>query len=70
MMGSVTRHCFLTGRPDIHGTEEPMVTEICTNVAPGGGGARVRMLDEDSREGGGDPLPLPNLNVDDIIIVY
>ena len=70
MMGSMTRRCFLTGRAEIHGTEEPMVTEIHTNVAVGGGGAGARMLDKDLRGGGRDPLPFLNLDADDIIIIY
>ena len=70
MMGSVTGCHFLTGRTDIHGTEESMVTEICTNVAMGGGEAGARMLDKDSRGGGHDPLPFPDLDVDVIVIVY
>ena len=70
MMGSVTRCHFLTGRAGIHGTEEPMVTEICTNVALGGGRAGMGVLDEDLRRGGSDPLSFDDLDTDDIIVVY
>ena len=70
MMGSMTWCHFLTGRAGVHGAEEPMVAEICTNVAPGGRGAGTRVLDKDLRGGGSDPLSFDNLDVDDVIIVY
>ena len=70
MMGSMNRHHLLTGRAVVHGTEEPMVTEICTNVALGGGRAGARTLDENSERGGCDPLPFSDLDVDDILIIY
>ena len=70
MMGSVTRCCFLTGRAGIHGAEEPMVTEICTNVALDGRKAGAGVLDKDLERRGCDPLSFADLDMDDIIIVY
>ena len=67
MMCHVTgRHC-LTSRAGVHGTEEPMVTKICTNVTLGGGGARAGALDKNTGRQGGDPLPFGNLDVDGVI---
>ena len=51
MMGSVTGGHLLTGGAAIHGAEKPMMTEIRTNIAPGGRGAGTRVLYKDS--GGG-----------------
>ena len=70
MVGSMTWFRFLTGRACIHGAEEPMVTEICTNVALGGGRAGTRVPDEDLRRGGSDPLSFDDLDMDDIVVVY
>ena len=70
MMGSVTGGCLLAGRAAVHGAEEPMVTEIHTNVTLGGGRAGARVLYEDSGGGGCDPLLFSDLNADGIVIVY
>ena len=70
MMGSVTRGHLLTGGAAIHGAEKPMVTCICTSVAPGGRGAGTRALDEDSGGGRGNPLAFSDLDADDFIVGY
>ena len=44
-----------------------MVTEICTNVALGGGEAGAGTLDKDTGRQGGDPLPFNDLNVDGVV---
>ena len=54
----------------MHGAEKSVVAKIRTNVAMGGGGAQVQLLDKYSRGGGGDPLSFCHLDVDDIIISY
>ena len=70
MMCCVTWRRFSAGRTDIHGTEEPMVTEIQANVTLGVGGGRVGALNEDLRERGRDPLSFSNLDADDIVVSY
>ena len=46
------------------------MAEIRATVTLGVGGVRVRVLDENSRGGRGDPLPVSDLNADDFIISY
>ena len=66
MMGSVTGSRFLTDGAAIHGAEEPMVTEIRTNIAPGGRGAGTRVLYEDLGGGQRNPLAFCDLNPDGV----
>ena len=47
-----------------------MVTNIQTNVAVDVGGQGMGVLDQDSGGKGGDSLPVRDLDLDDIIIVY
>ena len=70
MMCGVTRCRFPTGRTDVQGAGEPMVTETRATVTLGVGGVRARVLDEDSRGRGGDPLPFNDLDADDFILGY
>ena len=70
MMGSVTQGHLLTGGAVIHGAKEPMVTEICTNIALGGGGAGTRGLYEDPGGGRHNPLAFGNLNADRVIVYW
>ena len=70
MMCDVTRRRFPAGRTGIQGAGEPVMTEIRAMVTLGVGGVRVRVLDENSRGGRGDPLPVSDLNADDFIISY
>ena len=67
MMGSVTRSRLLTGGAAVHGAEESMVTCIRTNVALGGGGTGVGVLDEDPGRGQCDPLSLSDLDANGVI---
>ena len=46
------------------------MTEIRANITLGVGGIGARVLDEDSRGGGGDPLSFSDLDADDIVIGY
>ena len=68
MMGSVTGSCFLTGGAAIHGAEEPMVTEIRTNVALSGRRAGTGVLHKDSGGGQSDPLSFSDLDADGVIV--
>ena len=70
MMCGVTRCRFPTGRTGVQGAGEPVVTEIRAMVTLGVGGVRARVLDEDSRGRGGDPLPFSDLDADDFILGY
>ena len=47
-----------------------MVTEIRATVTLGVGGVRAGVLDEDTRDGGSDPLSFNDLDMDDIIVGY
>ena len=47
-----------------------MVTKTRAMVTLGVGGVRARVLDEDSRGEGGDPLPFNDLDADDFILGY
>ena len=47
-----------------------MVTKTQATVTLGGRGIGVRILDEDSRDGRCDPLPICNLDVDGFIVSY
>ena len=70
MMCGVTRHRFPTGRTGVQGAGEPVVTETRAMVTLGVGGVRARVLDEDSRGRGGDPLSFNDLDADDFILGY
>ena len=70
MMCSMAWHCFPTSGTGVQGTGEPVVTEIRATVALGIRGVGMRILDEDLRGRGGDPLPFCNLDVDDLIVSY
>ena len=70
MMCRMTGRRFPAGRTGVHGAGESMVTEIRATVTLGVGGVRARVLDENSRGGRGDPLPVGDLNADDFIISY
>ena len=70
MMCRVTGCRFPAGRTGVHGAGEPVVTEIQATVTLGVGGVRMGILDEDTRGGGSDPLPLNDLDMDDIVIGY
>ena len=67
MMCSVTWRHLLTSRACVHGAEEPMVTEICTNVTLGGGRAGAGALDKDMGRRGSNPLTFGNLDADGVI---
>ena len=68
MMCSMSWCQFPTGRADVHGAEEPVMAKIQANVGTGGGRAQVQVLDKNSRGQGSDPLPLSDLDTDDIIV--
>ena len=70
MMGSVTGGRLLAGGAAIHGTGEPMVTSIRTNVALGGGRVGKGLLDEDAGRGRGDPLSITDIDANGVIISY
>ena len=70
MMCRMVQCQFPTGRTGVHGAGEPVVTKIQANVTLGVGGVRAGVLDEDSRGGGGDPLSVSDLDVDDIVVCY
>ena len=70
MMGSVTGGSLLTGGAVVQGTRESVVTSIRTNVALGGRGVGTRLSDEDAGRGGGDPLPVTDIDADGVIFCY
>ena len=47
-----------------------MVTEIQATVTLGVGRIRASVLDKDSGGGGGDPVPISDLDADDFIVSY
>ena len=47
-----------------------MVTKIRATVTLGVGRVGASVLDKDMRGGGGDPLPIGNLDADDFIVSY
>ena len=47
-----------------------MVTKIQANITLDVGGVGAGVLDEDLREGRGDPLSFSNLDMDDIVVIY
>ena len=47
-----------------------MVTEIRATVTLGIGEVGAGVLDENLRDGGGDPLSFHDLDVDDIVVHY
>ena len=70
MMCGMTWCHFPTIRTGVQGAGEPMVTKTQATVTLGGRGIGVRILDEDSRDGRCDPLPICNLDVDGFIVSY
>ena len=48
MMCCMTGHCLSAGGTDVHQAEEPMVTEIQSNITLGVEGGGARALNEDS----------------------
>ena len=60
----------MAGGTGVEGTFYAMVIEICANVAVSGGGQWERVIGENSGSGGGDPVFLSDLDLDNIVPFY